>query len=153
VTYNMPVSICRFFNLFGPRQRDFGYGAVISIFTKRALSGLPAMIYGDGSQSRDFTYIDDCVEAYLRVMRNGNDPSPVNFGRGEDISIIDLARMIYSLAGSDVEPVHVHPRKGEVQRLIADASRAKAVYGWKTTGTMEEDLRKFVEWYRVYGTM
>ena len=63
-TYGMDISIMRLFNIFGPRQRDIGYGGVISIFTRRVLNNMPPIIYGDGQQTRDYTYIDDAIRAY-----------------------------------------------------------------------------------------
>ena len=155
VTYDMPVNIVRCFNIFGPRQREVGYGAVISIFTRRAFAFRPAMIYGDGSQSRDFIYVDDAVKGYLAILEKGaHDRHPVNFGRGEDITILDLARTIsWAVRNGEIPPVHVHPRKGEVQRLIANPERARKFYDWQVSAPIEEDLKRFVEWYRVYGSL
>ncbi|MBI3040291.1 MAG: GDP-mannose 4,6-dehydratase, partial [Chloroflexi bacterium] len=87
-TYGMNISIVRLFNIFGPRQRDIGYGGVISIFTRRILSNLSPIIYGDGRQTRDYTYVEDAVRAYDLVL-NHNEPltEPINFGSGREESI------------------------------------------------------------------
>ncbi|MFH0914465.1 MAG: GDP-mannose 4,6-dehydratase, partial [Chloroflexota bacterium] len=153
-TYGLNISILRLFNVFGPRQRDMGYGGVISIFTRRVLSNIPPIIYGDGSQMRDYTYIEDAVNAYDRALKH-EEPltEPVNFGSGKEISILDIANLIIEFAGKkgSITPVHVEPRLGEVKRLIADASRAKSLLGWEPKYDFKEGLKNFVEWYRNYG--
>ena len=149
-TYGMNVCIMRPFNLYGPRQRDSGYGGAISIFTKRVLSGMPPIIYGDGTQTRDYTYVDDIVRAYDLIL---NHPTPirepVNFGTGTDVRIVDLANRIIELCGRDFAPVHVEERPGEVTRLVADISRARAL-GWEPQFTIEDGLARFIDWYRNY---
>ena len=153
-TYGMNISIVRLFNTFGPRQRDVGYGGVISIFTRRILKGMPPIIYGDGLQTRDYTYVDDAVRAYDSVIKH-NEPiaEPINFGSGREESILDLADMLIDLAGKKerIKPVHVEPRIGEVKRLIANSARAKDLLGWQPQCKLEEGLEKFVQWYKDYG--
>jgi len=153
-TYGMDISIIRLFNIFGPRQRDIGYGGVISIFTRRVLSGAPPIIYGDGLQTRDYTYIKDAVEAYDLVLKHKKPlTEPINFGSGQEVSVVDLAQKIIKLSGKTrtIKPVHVSSRPGEVKCLIADASRARELLGWKPKYRLEKGLAEFVEWYRNYG--
>jgi UDP-glucose 4-epimerase len=149
-TYGMNISIMRLFNVFGPRQRDVGYGGVISIFTRRVLSNVPPIIYGDGLQTRDYTYIKDAVRAYDLVL---NHNEPINFGTGKEVSIIDLANKIIELCGKkgNIKPVLVEPRIGEVKRLIADATKAKDLLGWEPKYRLEEGLKDFIQWYKNYG--
>ena len=152
-TYGMDIAIMRLFNIFGPRQRDTGYGGVISIFVRRALSGMPPIVYGDGKQTRDYTYIEDTLSAYDAVLNyKGVLDGPVNFGTGKEVEIIDLANRIIKLTGQQgkIKPVHVEPRPGEVQRLIADISQARKLLKWGPKCTLEEGLKKFVDWYRDY---
>ncbi|HUV45629.1 MAG TPA: GDP-mannose 4,6-dehydratase [Dehalococcoidia bacterium] len=153
-TYGLNVSIMRLFNVFGPRQRDVGYGGVISIFTRRVLSNIPPIIYGDGRQTRDYTYIEDAVKAYDLVLKH-NEPltEPVNFGNGKEISIIDLANTIIELCGrkDKIKPVHVEPRIGEVKKLIADATKAKSLLRWQPEYDFLDGLKAFVDWYRNFG--
>ena len=153
-TYGMDISIMRLFNVFGPRQRDLGYGGVISIFTRKVLNNMSPIIYGDGLQTRDYTYIDDAIRAYDLVLTH-NEPitEPINFGSGKELSIADLANMVIELCNKkgDMEPAHVEPRIGEVRRLIADATRAKKLLGWEPKCSLEEGLRAFTQWYRNYG--
>jgi len=140
--------------VFGPRQRNIGYGGVISIFTRRVLGGMPPMIYGDGQQTRDYTYIDDAVRAYdLALKHKEAIPEPVNFGSGKDVSILDLANMVIEFCGKkgDIKPIHVNPRIGEVQKLIADATQAQKLLGWESKYDFKTGLKSFVEWYKNYG--
>ncbi len=153
-TYGMNISVLRPFNIFGPRQRDLGYGGVISIFTRRVLMNMRPVIYGSGEQTRDYTYIEDIVHAYdLALKQNGTLPEPVNFGTGREVRILDLARAIITLCGKDnqLAPVLVDPRIGEVKQLIADSRRAQEIFGWEPKVNLEDGLRKFIEWYRQYG--
>ncbi len=153
-TYGMDIAILRLFNIFGPRQRDIGYGGVISIFTRRVLNDTPPIIYGDGLQTRDYTYIDDAVRAYDLVL-NHKEPiaEPINFGSGREISILNLANMIIEFCGKkgSLNPTHVEPRIGEVKRLISDASKARKLLGWAPKYDFEQGLKEFVCWYQNYG--
>lgn len=152
-TYGMNISIVRLFNTFGPRQKDSGYGGAISIFVKRVLNGMPPIIYGDGHQTRDYTYIKDAVSAFDSVLNyNKLVSKPVNFGTGKETRIVDLANMIIRLCAKEkeVEPVHVEPRPGEVQRLVAQNSRAKEIFGWEPKYEVEDGLREFIDWYKNY---
>ena len=153
-TYGMNISIMRLFNVFGPRQRDVGYGGVISIFTRRALSNVPPIIYGDGQQTRDYTYIKDAVKAYDLVLKR-DEPldGPINFGSGKEITITELASTIIEMCGKegDIDPVNVAARPGEVDRLIANASKAKSLLGWQPEYGFREGLKEFIDWYKCYG--
>src|SRR3990172_3181904 len=127
-TYHMNIVIVRPFNAFGPRQKDTGYGGVISIFTKRVMSGIPPIIYGEGSQTRDYTYVADVVDALDLILKFPEPiPTPVNLGTGSEVKIIDLANMIIDLSGQrgKIKPVFIEPRPGEVQRLLSDNSKVK----------------------------
>jgi len=153
-TYGMDVSIARCFNIYGPRQRDIGYGGVISIFTRRILNNKPPVIYGDGLQTRDYTYIADTVKAYDSILKHDKPlKEPINFGTGKEFTILELAHMILELCGKNgtLKPVHVQPRIGEVRRLIADASRAKELLGWEAKYDIRDGIRSFIEWYKDYG--
>ena len=152
-TYGMNISIPRFFNIFGPRQRDIGYGGVISIFTRRVLNNIPPVIYGDGRQTRDYTYIEDAIRAFDLVLNHESRLEPINIGSGKEVSIIDLADMIIDLCGKkgEIKPVNVEPRIGEVKQLIADARKAKEILGWKPKYDLKEGLKAFIQWYKNYG--
>jgi len=153
-TYGMNICILRLFNTFGPRQRDLGYGGVISIFTRRVLNNVPPIIYGDGKQTRDYTYVADAVQAYDLIL-NKEEPitEPINVGSGKELGIIDIAQQIIDKCGKSgiIQPVHIEPRMGEVKRLIADATKAKDLLGWTPEWDFEKGLTKFVQWYSNYG--
>ncbi len=151
-TYGMPVYITRCFNMYGPKQKDFGYGGVISIFTRRVMNNMPPIIYGTGEQTRDYLYVKDAVKAYDLILKSKNKIAgiPINFGTGKDLKIKHIAETIIKLLGKDLKPVHVTPRPGEVEHLIADISRAKELLGFKTDYTFEQGIKEFIEWYTSY---
>jgi UDP-glucose 4-epimerase len=153
ITYGMNIAIPRFFNIFGPRQRDIGYGGVISIFTRRVLNNMPPVIFGDGMQTRDYTYIEDAIRAFDLILNRKSRLEPTNIGSGKEVSIIDLANSIINLCGKKgkIKPVHVEPRIGEVKKLIADATKAKKILGWEPKYDLKEGLRAFIQWYKKYG--
>jgi len=151
-TYGMDICIMRCFNVYGPRQRSVGYGGVTSLFTKRVLGNMPPVIYGNGEQTRDYTYIKDTVRAYDSVL--GHDKpivGPTNFGTGKEITINDLATKIIELCGKDLIPVHVEPRQNEVARLVADISKSRKLLDWKPEYSIDAGLNEFVAWYKNYG--
>jgi UDP-glucose 4-epimerase len=149
-TYGMNVVIVRPFNLYGPRQKDSGYGGVISIFIKRVLNNLPPVIFGDGLQTRDYTYISDMIEGYVKILNSRKKMNaPINFGTGKEIRIVDLAKKIIKITGTDLKPVHVHERPGEVRRLIADVTKARNL-GWTSKVDIDKGLSKLVDWYKNY---
>jgi UDP-glucose 4-epimerase len=152
-TYGLNICIARPFNTFGARQKDTGYGGAISIFVKRVLNGVPPIVYGDGKQSRDYMYIKDLVRAYSAILKsNKTIKEPLNFGTGKETRIIDLANKIIALCGKakEMKPVHVAPRPGEVERLVADYSKANKLLRWKPTYTLENGLLEFIDWYKNY---
>jgi UDP-glucose 4-epimerase len=152
-TYGMNISIPRFFNIFGPRQRDIGYGGVISIFARRVLNDMPPIIYGDGKQTRDYTYVEDSVRAFDLILNHNSRIDPINIGTGKEVSIIGLANLIIGLCGKKgkIKPVHVEPRIGEVKKLIADRTKAKEVLGWEPKYNLKDGLNNFIQWYKNYG--
>jgi UDP-glucose 4-epimerase len=152
-TYGMNIVITRPFNVFGPKQKDTGYGGVIGIFVKRALSDKPPIIYGDGKQTRDYTYIKDAINMYDLLLKYDKPiTEPINFGTGKEVSILDLANMIIKLCGKEktLKPVFVDKRPGEVSRLIANASVAKKLLKWEPKYTLEQGLSEYIDWYKNY---
>jgi len=149
-TYGMNISILRNFNTFGPRQRytQAGdcYGAVIGIFTNMIINNRPPIIFGDGTQSRDYMFIDDAISGYELCIRN-DVVGPINIGTGKSIRIKDLADMLLKIIGKDVKPIYDSPRKGEVARLCADISLAQK-FGYNPTTDIYDGLKKYVEWFR-----
>lgn len=141
------VIILRSFNTYGPFQNNNHYGAVIPIFIKRILRGEAPEIFGSGTQTRDFMYISDALEAYDIALKKAALGEPVNFGTGVETPINDLASILLKLTGSKLDAVHVEPRPNEVMRLRADISKAKT-FGFEPNVTLEDGLRKYITWFR-----
>jgi len=145
-TYGMDIVIIRNFNAFGPYQNDGSYGSVIARFTKAALTGEPLYIYGDGTQERDYMYIEDVCQAYDFAVHKC--PAGVyNFGTGTTQTIADIAANILLITGSKSKVIGIEPRAGEVQRLCCDITKARNL-GFEPTTRFDRDLRKYIAWYR-----
>lgn len=142
-TYGLPIAIIRPFNTYGPRHTY----DVIPKFIQLALENKPLTIYGSGEQSRDFTYVSDTVEGFmLMASRKEAVGKAVNFGNGKDYSINEIARLIKEICGSKSEIVHEKERKAEVNRLICDYGLAHRLFGWQPKVSLEEGLRRNIEW-------
>lgn len=148
--YGLQVNVTRCFNFFGPYQREDDYGAAIAIFTRRVLSGQPPIIFGDGRQTRDYTYVDDVVRAYELAINNDFGDTPVNFCSGREVSVNELADLVIWACGKkgQVKPKYGPARRWELRRSWGDASRAFREFGWKPEVSLEQGLRRFAEWYR-----
>ena len=148
-TYKLPVVIVRCFNTYGPRQKDSGYAAAIPKFLRKAMARLPPIIYGDGLQTRDYMYVKDTVKAYKLVLDSYEKVlgEAINFGTGEEVSILDLAKIIVGLCGGKCAPVHTSPRAGEVKRLCADITKAQKILGFKPDYSVKTGLQEFAKWY------
>ncbi len=143
--YGLETVALRYFNVYGPRQDPFSeYAAVIPKFIQRALKGMPPVIYGDGEQTRDFTFVKDVVEGTIILARNAT--GVFNIGRGEQISINRLAALILEITNLDLEPIHEQPRTGDVKHSLADISRAKS-YGYAPKYGVEEGVKETVRWF------
>ena len=143
--YGLATACLRYFNVYGPRQNpDSQYAAVIPRFIRWASEGSPLIIFGDGEQTRDFTFIADAVEANI-LAAESNASGVFNIGRGKSIAINELAQLVIKLTGNNVEPVHQEPREGDIRHSLADISKAKTV-GYEPRYNLEEGLeetRKF----------
>ena len=145
-TYNLPIAIIRPFNTYGPRHTYDAPPKFISL----ALSGKDLTVFGDGEQSRDLMYVDDTVNGFL-IMGSHEKAvgEAVNFGTGKDTKIIDLAEKIIQISGSNSKIIHLPPRLSEVKRLCSNPSKAKRLFGWEANISVEEGLRKNIEWVRL----
>jgi nucleoside-diphosphate-sugar epimerase len=138
--------IVRIFNTYGPRL-DPGDGRVVSNFLVQALGGHPLTIYGDGSQTRSFQYVDDLIAGITRVMASSCD-SPINLGNPEEYRVIDLARLVHSVLGTDTG-IAFHPLPGDDPRQRRpDISLAWSELGWKPSVSVTDGLRRTVEHFR-----
>ena len=136
----------RYFNVFGAGQNP-NYAGVISKFLDRLSEGKPPIIFGDGSQIRDFTFIDDVVGANLAAMSSDVGYGFFNVGGGRSTSLKDLARMMIKIAGLSLEPQYDEPRQGDPMQSTADISKSAKLLGWRPKVTVEEGLRKLFRDY------
>lgn len=141
--YNLPTICLRYFNVYGPRQDpDSQYAAVIPLFITRVLQGKPPIIYGDGEQTRDFTFVKDVIKA--NILAAESDTSGVfNIGRGENVTINNLARTITSIIGKDLRPEYQPSRPGDVKHSLADISRARTI-GFEPQYSLDKGLRETI---------
>ena len=140
----------RYFNVFGPYQDPKSqYAAAIPAFVTSILQDKPPTIYGDGEQSRDFTYIDNVVEANLLAARAGHTAGEViNVACGQAVTVNRIIEMINKLTGKNVKPVYADSRAGDVKHSLADISLAEKVIGYKPLVPFEEGLKLAIDWYR-----
>lgn len=148
--YGLKTYSLRYFNVFGPRQNPKSqYAAVIPLFIDAYRQDRAPTIYGDGGQTRDFTFVDDVVEANLLCCAAPDEAAGgvFNVAWGRRVAVLDLAKTIGGLMGKDIPPVHRPPRPGDVRDSQADSARAEALLGWKPAVPFEEGLRRTVAWF------
>lgn len=142
----------RYFNVFGPRQDPHGsYAAVIPHFIDCAVKNIPSRIYGDGEQTRDFTYVKDAVDANILACESEGAPgNSFNIGGGSQISINGLHRAIRKITNSNCDPEYVEPRQGDIRDSLADISLARKILGYNPYADLSFDdcLGLTVEWFR-----
>lgn len=149
--YGLPTVGLRYFNIFGPRQDPEGaYAAVIPRFVKAVLGGQPPMIDGDGGQTRDFTYVENAVQANLKacVAPEEANGEVFNVGAGMRISILELCAKVLELLDSDLRPEHGAPRPGDVRDSLADIEKARRILGYEPEVDALSGLEKAIGWYR-----
>ena len=149
-TYGLETVRVRFFNIFGPRQRaDSPYSGVIALFIAALVEGRAPTIFGDGLQSRDFTYVDNAVQALTKAADvTGVSGRVYNIGIGTSITLLDLLDALNRLLGSKVSPQHQPPRPGDVRYSRADISRARRELDYEPDVSFEEGLKRTLRWYR-----
>ncbi|MBD3178202.1 MAG: NAD-dependent epimerase/dehydratase family protein [Candidatus Latescibacteria bacterium] len=147
--YGLPTVSLRYFNVFGPRQ-DPGsqYAAVVPIFISRVLEGKSPVIYGDGEQSRDFTYVSNVVSANILAAKAGEAAGEmINVACGDKFTVNRLLDIIKEELGSDIEPRYEDPRAGDVKHSLADISKAGKMIDYSVKVTFQEGIRKTIDWY------
>ncbi len=140
--------ILRPFNIFGPRQDPASpYSGVISIFARNAISGEKPQLFGDGKQTRDFLYVGDLCHALLLAMETeGARGQVINIASGRETTIQEVGETIFRLRGSRFEPQFMPPRAGDIRRSLASIERAKEVLGWEPRISLEDGLRRTLDW-------
>jgi UDP-glucose 4-epimerase len=143
--YGLPTVSLRYFTVYGPRMRP---DLAISIFTRKMLANEPITVYGDGEQTRDFTYIDDIVRVNRRLLEtSAADGYAMNVGGGHRITVNDLIAHLREITGSMSEVVYSDKQKGDAEHTLADTSLARELVGYRPEVSIEGGLGRFVEWY------
>lgn len=147
--YGLETISLRYFNVYGPRQAYGPYSGVITIFINRLMNNQPPIIYGDGEQMRDFTYVQDVVEANILAMEKKSAPGEVfNIGTGVATTINQLATLLLQIVGKvNLKPVYENPRPGDIRRSYADVSKARGILGYQPKVALRDGLEKLVEWH------
>ncbi len=145
--YGLRWSSLALANVFGPRQDPHGEAGVVSIFGGRMLRGEPVTIFGDGKQTRDFVYVSDVVDAYVRSIAGGDDLR-CNIGTGEQISVNALFAELADVAGYDGQPSYGPARTGELAHIALDAGRAAQHLGWRPQVSLRNGLAATLDWLR-----
>jgi len=149
-TYRYPTTVVRPFNAYGPRCHHEGdSGEVIPKFLLRCLAGKPMVIFGDGTQTRDFTFVGDTAGGIMAAgLSEASIGQTVNIGSGKEIQVRELAHTIATALGRpDAEVIHVEPRPGDVLRLLADSSKASRLLGFKPTVSLLDGIGRLRDWY------
>jgi UDP-glucose 4-epimerase len=144
--FDLPCVNLRYFTVYGPRMRP---NMAISNFVSRCLNGDPPLIYGDGQQTRDFTYVDDIVEANLTLLEtDAADGETMNVGSTGNITITDLAQYVVDETGADVDIVYQEALDADARHTHSDVSRAERLIGYEPSTSIREGVSKFIDWYR-----
>ena len=148
--YRLETVSLRYFNVFGPRQDPASqYAAVIPLFIMSMLQSAPPAVYGDGLQSRDFTYVSNVVQAnLLAAAAPGVAGRVFNVACGQQYTLLELIATLDEILGVQVPPVHTAPRPGDVRHSLADITAAQEALGYQTAVDFHEGLRRTVAWYR-----
>ncbi|MBI5156530.1 MAG: GDP-mannose 4,6-dehydratase [Acidimicrobiia bacterium] len=145
--HGLEYSLLALANVYGPRQDASLEGGVVAIFAQAMLGGRRPVIFGDGTQTRDFVYVGDVCDAFVRAADAG-DGLMMNIGTGTEVSIGALYDTMAELIGYITRADHAAAKPGDVHRSVVDASRAKKELGWSPWTTLREGLAKTIEWYR-----
>jgi nucleoside-diphosphate-sugar epimerase len=150
LVYGLATVSLRYFNVFGPRQDPSSeYSAVIPRFIARLTQGEPPLIYGDGSQTRDFTYIENVVSANMLAVESDACVGEImNISSGQSVDLIELAGVVGSAMGVEIDPVFEPPRDGDIKHSFGDIARAKRLLGYTVKIGLTEGLSRTVGWYR-----
>jgi UDP-glucose 4-epimerase len=151
--YGFEIVSLRYFNIFGPRQDpESQYAAVVPRFITALLNGKAPVVYGDGLQSRDFTYVDNVVNANLLASEaDGIAGRAFNVACGGRYTLLELLARLKEILGSDIEPVHEAARAGDVRDSQASIEAAEQGFGYRVSVDFDEGVRRTVEWYRRAG--
>jgi UDP-glucose 4-epimerase len=142
--YSVPAISLRYFTVYGPRQRP---DMAIHKFVKAIFEGDEITVFGDGTQTRDFTFVDDAVEANILVAKNNLVGEVFNIGGGSRISVNELIKRIEDITKKKQKVKYMEKQKGDVKDTLADTSKAKELLGWSPKVDIDEGLKKYIRWH------
>jgi UDP-glucuronate decarboxylase len=146
--HNLAIKVVRIFNTYGPRMHPSD-GRVVSNFIVAALKGAPIPIYGDGSQTRSFCYVDDLIDGFLRLMDSSNDVTgPINIGNPGEFSMRELAEKVIAITGSKSEISYLPLPQDDPRQRRPDITLARDVLGWQPTVALDQGLEKTIDYFR-----
>jgi UDP-N-acetylglucosamine 4-epimerase len=152
--YNMQIIGLRYFNIFGPRQNPGGpYAAAIPLFIDSLLTNKQLFINGDGEQTRDFTFVENAVQANIRALFTTHPEAPgqvFNIARGGRTSVNELFNILKELTGSSLEPTYREERAGDIRDSLADVSKASTLLGYAPAVTIRQGLEITLDWFKIY---
>ncbi|MBI3974879.1 MAG: NAD-dependent epimerase/dehydratase family protein [Armatimonadetes bacterium] len=139
--------ILRYANVFGPRQDPFGEAGVVAIFAAAMLAGRAPTIFGDGTQTRDFVYVEDVARANL-LATEGDEEGAVHIATGVETTVNEIHQRLATLTGHAAPPAYGPPREGEVYRIALDPTEAARTLGWRPQVDLQAGLQRTAEWFR-----
>ncbi len=146
--YGLPTISLRYFNVYGPRQDPASqYAAVIPKFIYQIMNNTSLSIYGDGEQSRDFTFVYDVVQANIKAATSNAAGEIINIAKGERTTINTLAEIIMEISGKNLEPLHIEPMRGDIRYSLADISKAMKLIGYNPKYSLKSGLEETINYF------
>ncbi len=145
-TYNLNHTILRYANVYGPRQDPHGEAGVVAIFAKKILKGEPPIINGDGGQTRDYTFVEDVVEANVLSVKNEIN-GIYNIGTGIETSVNELCNIMLKISGTDIKPIHGPAKMGEQRRSVISYNKINTEYKWTPKYSLKDGLSKTIRFF------
>lgn len=146
MTYNLDYTILRYANVYGPRQDPHGEAGVVAIFAKKILKGESPIINGDGGQTRDYTFVEDVVEANMLAIKNDIN-GIYNIGTGIETSVNELCNIMLKISDTDIKPVHGPAKMGEQRRSVISYNKINSEYNWTPKYSLKEGLSKTIRFF------
>ncbi len=146
--YGLNFTILRYPNVYGPRQSPHGEAGVVAIFSELLLQNIRPTIFGDGSKTRDYVYVDDIINANMIVLNNVGNGEIYNLGWGKEISDLEVFHTVRRALASDIEPIFGKKRPGEIDHISLDSSKAMEELKWKPKVTFEEGIKLATQYYQ-----
>ncbi len=146
--YGLNFTILRYPNVYGPRQSPHGEAGVVAIFSELILQNIRPTIFGDGSKTRDYLYVDDIINANTIVLNNTGIGEIYNLGWGREISDLEVFHTVRRALSSDIEPIFSKKRPGEIDHISLDSSKATKELKWKPEVSFEEGIKRAVQYYK-----